>query len=147
MHTSMLSQLAMIYYALVNAIHVEALPILYRNRNFKFCEECSGVDSLDTEYQSYSIAFLISSLSQYAKPHLQGLIISFGVYWYDEKPHRYRRSFADFYNLISSELKGLQKLNIEFGLVHSTMLDNLSRQSVKKKVKNLEDIRAQKVLT
>ncbi|XTI89735.1 hypothetical protein V2W45_595767 [Cenococcum geophilum] len=119
--------------------HAEALPILYRSRNFKFCGgEYFGADSL------YSIAFFISSLSQYAKPHLQELTISFKFYWYDETPHRYRRSFADFCDLISSELKGLQKLNIEFGLVYSTMLVNLSRRSVRKKATNLENIRTQK---
>ena len=119
-------------------IHAEALPILYRSRNLKFCGECFGAYYLDTEYQCYSIAFFISSLSQYAKLHLQELTISFGVYRYDVKPHRYRRSFAGFCDLISNELKGFQKLNIESGLVHSTMLDNL-----RKKVKNLEDMRAQ----
>ena len=39
-------------------IHAEALPILYRIRNFEFCEDCFGADSLDTEYQCYSITFL-----------------------------------------------------------------------------------------
>lgn len=121
-------------------IHAEALPILYKSRSLEF----SGTDHLDTEYQCYSIAFFISSLSQYAKPHLQELTISLGVYWYGEKTHRYRRSFADFCHLISNELKGLQKLNIKFELFPSTMLDNLSRQSVRKRVKNLEDMRAQK---
>ena len=120
-------------------IHAEALPILYRSRSFELCgERGSGADSI------YSVAFFISSLSQYAKPHLQDLTVSFEPYWYDDKPHRYRRSFADLCDLISSELKGLQKLIIEFGLVHSTMLVNLSRQSVRKKVANLEDIRTQK---
>jgi len=119
-------------------IHAEALPILYRSRNFEFCEEHINADSL------YPIAFFISSLSQYARPHLQELTISFGGSWYDGKGYQYRRSFADFRDLISSELKGLRKLNIEFGLVRSTMLDKLSRQSVRKKVTNLEDIRTQK---
>lgn len=120
-------------------IHAEALPILYRSRNFEFCDEDrSRADSL------YSVAFFISSLSQYAKPHLQELTINLGVYWYNEKPHRYRRSFAGFRDLISSELKGLKKLNIEFGFVYSTMLVSLSRRSVRKKVTNLEDIRTQK---
>lgn len=121
-------------------IHAEALPILYKSRNLKFF----GTDYLHTEYKCYSIAFFISSLSQYAKPHLQELTISLGDYLYGEKTHRYRRSFADFCDLISNELKGLQKLNIELGLFRSTMLDNLSRQSVRKRVKNLEDMRAQK---
>ena len=121
-------------------IHAEALPILYKSRNLEFF----GGDYLDTEYRCYPIAFFISSLSQYAKPHLQELTISLGVYWYSENTHRYCRSFANFCDLISNELKGLQKLNIKVGFVPSTMLDSLSRQSVRKKVKDLEDMRAQK---
>lgn len=119
-------------------IHAEALPIFYRCRNFKFWGDCIGADSL------YPIAPFISSLSQYAKPHIQELTISVGVYWYDGKRHRYRRLFADFCDMISSELKGLRKLNIKFGFIQSTMLDKLSRQSLRKKVTNLEDIRTQK---
>lgn len=46
-------------------IHAKALPILYRSRNLEFCGECFGADYLDTESQRHSIAFLISSLSQY----------------------------------------------------------------------------------
>lgn len=119
-------------------IHAEALPIFYRCRNYEFYGGRIGDDYL------YPIAFFISSLSQYAKPHLQELTISVKVYQYDGKRHRYRRSFADFCNLISSELKGLRKLNIKFVFIQSTMLDKLSRKSLRKKVTNLEDIRTQK---
>jgi hypothetical protein len=118
-------------------IHAEALPIFYRCRNFEFYGGRIGDDYL------YPIAFFISNLSQYAKPHLQELTISVGVCQYDGKRHRYRRLFADFCNLISSELKGLRKLNIKFVFIQSTMLDKLSRQSLRK-VTNLEDIRTQK---
>jgi hypothetical protein len=69
----MLSHLAMICYG----IHAEALPILYKSRNLEFCGECFGSDYLNTKYQYYSIAFFISSLSQYAKP--QSALESIGM--------------------------------------------------------------------